>query len=47
MIIDAYFIDGYQWLLYYKLFLVIICYIISIIHYFIVNYFFMLCVIIS
>jgi hypothetical protein len=30
MAIGGYFINGYKWLLYYKLLLVIICYIITI-----------------
>jgi hypothetical protein len=43
--IDGYFINGCWWLLYYKLLLVIICYIMTIGDYFIINYFSILYVI--
>jgi hypothetical protein len=47
MAISSYFINGYQWLLYYKLLLVIICYITTIDDYCIINYCWILYVIIS
>jgi hypothetical protein len=36
--INGYFINGHWWLLYYKLLLVIICHIMTIGDYFIINY---------
>ncbi len=47
MAIGGYFISGYQWLLYYKLLLVIIHYIMTIGDYCFINYFWILYVIIS
>ncbi len=47
MVIDDYFINGYQWLLHYKLLLIIICYITTINDYCVINYFWIFYVIIS
>jgi hypothetical protein len=47
VVIDGYFINGYYWLLYYKLLSVIICYITTIGDYCIINYCWILYVIIS
>ncbi len=47
VVIDSYFINGYQLLLYYKLLLVIICYITTIGDYCIINYCWIFYVIIS
>jgi len=47
MTIDDYYINGYWWLLYYKLLLVIICYIMTIDVYYIINYCWIFYVIIS
>jgi hypothetical protein len=47
VVIGGYFINGYQWLLYYKLLLVIICYITTIADYCIINYCLIFYVIIS
>jgi hypothetical protein len=38
MAIDGYFIGAYRWLLYYKVLLVILCYITTIGDYFIIKY---------
>jgi hypothetical protein len=47
MVVGGYFMNGYEWLLYYKLLLVIICYITTIDDYCIINYCLILYVIIS
>jgi len=47
VVINDYFINVYCWLLYYKLLLVIICYIITISDYSIINYCLIFYVIIS
>ncbi len=47
MAISAYFINGYQWLFYYKLLFVTICYIMTIGDYCIINYCWIFYVIIS